>query len=209
MPRTQLSPEELERKALEGRAYRSPKQRAADAKMRKQPGVRGYQNVPKGKGMRALEMILGKEFSGPNVAAPAKTPVKEAWGLKGGMPKGAWGKMGLAARPLSGLLALLFAGKDIHDIFELRGRRKQLEATQDIPQVGVEDHLRSIRDRYRLAASEGRLMRQDPEAYAALQGVLSGQGQQPKLATGEFMVGGPAPRNVSREDMQGALGALM
>lgn len=88
-----------------------------------------------------------------------------------------------------------------------RGRAQSEAAIYDASGLSTWDLLRDRQDLELLAEREGRLARNDPEAYAALWRMLQGR-QEEQLATGEFAVGGPATRPVTRQDMQLALSQI-
>jgi hypothetical protein len=88
-------------------------------------------------------------------------------------------------------------------------RAKKAAAIEAQPVASSEDYLRAIRMEEMLAARQARLARSDPEAYDILTRTLRGKTVSPRMAVGEFMVGGSAgtTQNVDQQ-VQEVLAAL-
>lgn len=114
---------------------------------------------------------------------------------------------GIKAAPIINLITAGMTVSQIYNIMGIRSDRKKVEASTT-SSGGIESSLRAMRQKFRLAAAEARLAKKDPDAYAALQRAMTGR-KVPPLGPSEFAVGGPAPRQVTSEDMQRALSGII
>lgn len=104
---------------------------------------------------------------------------------------------------IGALITAGLLGSDLVGMFKAREKRELLESE---PEFTARDALLDMRRNELLALRQGRLARMDPEGYGKLQEALSGN--HVPLATGEFVVGGPANPPVGNRSIQQVLDAI-
>ena len=134
-----------------------------------------------------------------------KAAVAEAGGFSGLASKA--GKGALKAAPAVGLglmaLNLLSYGKAQYDASQ------ELARLKGTPETDAEAYLKGFRKQQIMMARQGRLMRNDPEAYRALKDYAGGVSAPTPLATGEFVVGGaPQGQPGTSEEVRALLASL-